>query len=155
MQRVETAVDPRTTPVLAGGARTPVGRFRGALSDVPAVELGAHAVRAALSRCPGLEPEYVAMGNVLQAANGQNPSRRAAVLGGVGREVPGITLSDEARERMRLAGPDGRREGVKMAQELLQELRPLVQGVYLMPSFGRYEVAAEVLSILQREPVAR
>ena len=60
-------------------------------------------------------------------------------------EVPGITLSDEARERMRLAGPDGRREGVKMAQELLQELRPLVQGVYLMPSFGRYEVAAEVL----------
>jgi homocysteine S-methyltransferase len=42
-----------------------------------------------------------------------------------------------------------------MAQELLQALRPLVQGVYLMPSFGRYEVAAEVLSILQREPVAR
>src|SRR5215204_149265 len=70
-------------------------------------------------------------------------------------EVPGITLSDEARERMRLAGPDGRREGVKMAQELLQELRPLVQGVYLMPSFGRYEVAAEVLDVLQREPVAR
>ena len=47
------------------------------------------------------------------------------------------------------------REGVKMAQELLQELRPLVQGVYLMPSFGRYEVAAEVLDILEREPVAR
>ena len=70
-------------------------------------------------------------------------------------EVPGITLSDEARERMRLAGPDGRREGVRMAQELLQELRPLVQGVYLMPSFGRYEVAAEVLDVLEREPVAR
>jgi homocysteine S-methyltransferase len=63
-------------------------------------------------------------------------------------EVPGITLSDEARRRMRLAGPAGRREGVKMAQELLQELRPLVQGVYLMPSFGRYEVAAEVLEVL-------
>jgi homocysteine S-methyltransferase len=70
-------------------------------------------------------------------------------------EVPGITLSDEARERMRLAGPDGRREGVTMAQELLQQLRPLVQGVYLMPSFGRYEVAAEVLDVLEREPVAR
>jgi homocysteine S-methyltransferase len=63
-------------------------------------------------------------------------------------EVPGITLSDEARERMRRAGPDGRREGVAMAQELLQALRPLVQGVYLMPSFGRYEVAAEVLEVL-------
>ncbi len=80
--------------MLAGGARTPIGRFRGALSDVPAVELGAHAVRAALARCPGLSPGYVAMGNVLQAANGQNPSRRAAVLGGAGREVPGITLND-------------------------------------------------------------
>jgi methionine synthase / methylenetetrahydrofolate reductase(NADPH) len=68
-------------------------------------------------------------------------------------EVPGITLSDEARERMRLAGPDGRREGVKMAQELLLELRPLVQGVYLMPSFGRYEVAAEVLEVVEREAV--
>jgi acetyl-CoA C-acetyltransferase len=94
MQRVETVADERTTPVLVGGARTPVGRFRGALSDVPAVELGAHAVRAALGRCAGLRPDYVAMGNVLQAANGQNPSRRAAILGGVAREVPGITLND-------------------------------------------------------------
>lgn len=68
-------------------------------------------------------------------------------------EVPGITLSDEARERMRLAGPDGRREGVKMAQELLLQLKPLVQGVYLMPSFGRYEVAAEVLQVVERDAV--
>ncbi|MCC7023057.1 MAG: bifunctional homocysteine S-methyltransferase/methylenetetrahydrofolate reductase [Thermomicrobiales bacterium] len=67
-------------------------------------------------------------------------------------EVPGITLSDEARERMRRAGPDGRREGVKMAQELLLELQPLVQGVYLMPSFGRYEVAAEVLEVVASSP---
>jgi acetyl-CoA C-acetyltransferase len=91
MQPVEDAA---ATPVLAGGARTPVGRFRGALADVPAVELGSHAVRAALERCPGLSPDYVAMGNVLQAANGQNPGRRAAILGGVARDVPGITLND-------------------------------------------------------------
>jgi len=63
-------------------------------------------------------------------------------------EVPGITLTDSARDRMRRAGAEGRREGVKMAQELLLQLRPDVQGVYLMPSFGRYEVAAEVLQIL-------
>ena len=94
MQPVETVADARTTPVLAGGARTPVGRFRGALADVPAVELGAHAVEAALARCPGLRPDYVAMGNVLQAANGQNPGRRAAIMGGVARDVPGITLND-------------------------------------------------------------
>ncbi len=65
-------------------------------------------------------------------------------------EVPGITLSEEARERMRLAGADGRMEGVRMAQELLLELKelPHVQGVYLMPSFGRYEVACQVLEVL-------
>ena len=63
-------------------------------------------------------------------------------------EVPGITLTDEARARMRQAGPDGRQEGVRMAQDLLAEAVPHVQGVYLMPSFGRYEVAAEVLTAI-------
>jgi acetyl-CoA C-acetyltransferase len=101
MQPVDTAA---ATPVLAAGARTPVGRFRGALSDVPAVELGAHAVRAALERCPGLSPDYIAMGNVLQAANGQNPGRRAALLGGVAREVPGITLNDVCLASMSSVG---------------------------------------------------
>jgi acetyl-CoA C-acetyltransferase len=79
--------------VIAAGARTPIGRFNGALATVDAVDLGAHAVRAALERCE-LEPDYVAVGNVLQAANGQNPGRRAALQGGVAREVPGITLND-------------------------------------------------------------
>jgi homocysteine S-methyltransferase len=64
-------------------------------------------------------------------------------------EVPGITLTPEALRRMHAAGPDGRREGVKMAQELLLDLLPIAQGVYLMPSFGRYEVAAEVLDVLE------
>ncbi len=66
-------------------------------------------------------------------------------------EVPGITLSKSALERMHAAGPDGRKEGVRMAQELLLELVPMAQGVYLMPSFGRYEVAAEVLQVLDRD----
>ncbi len=63
-------------------------------------------------------------------------------------EVPGITFTPDALRRMRAAGPDGRKEGVKMAQELLLDLLPIAQGVYLMPSFGRYEVAAEVLDVL-------
>lgn len=65
-------------------------------------------------------------------------------------EVPGITLSEEALERMRKAGANGRQEGVKMAQELLLELKelPHVQGTYLMPSFGRYELACQVLEVL-------
>ena len=68
-------------------------------------------------------------------------------------EVPGITLSDEALERMRRAGANGRQEGVKMAQELLLQLKELryVQGVYLMPSFGRYETACQVLEVLTPE----
>jgi homocysteine S-methyltransferase len=67
-------------------------------------------------------------------------------------EVPGITLTDEARRRMKLADKDGRAEGVRMAQELLKQLTPHAEGVYLMPSFGRYETAAEVISILGSEP---
>lgn len=63
-------------------------------------------------------------------------------------EVPGINPTENSRERMRLAGANGRAEGVRMAQELLEELVPHAQGVYLMPSFGRYEVAAEVLDVL-------
>jgi homocysteine S-methyltransferase len=69
-------------------------------------------------------------------------------------EVPGITLTDAARERMRLAGSEGRKEGVSMAQELLSELASEAQGVYIMPSFGRYEVAAEVLEVLKRPALA-
>jgi acetyl-CoA C-acetyltransferase len=83
-----------TTPVLVDGARAPIGRFLGALADVPPVELGAHAVRAALARCPGLVPDYAVVGNVLQAANGQNPGRQAALRGGLARDVPGTTLND-------------------------------------------------------------
>jgi homocysteine S-methyltransferase len=63
-------------------------------------------------------------------------------------EVPGIVLTDRARDRMRRAGSEGRKEGIRMAQELLTELVPYADGTYLMPSFGRYEVAAEVISVL-------
>lgn len=65
-------------------------------------------------------------------------------------EVPGITIPDWARERMRQAGSRGIEEGIKMAQEILAQAKDLVQGVYIMPSFGRYEVAAEVLSAIGR-----
>lgn len=63
-------------------------------------------------------------------------------------EVPGIAPTDEVLRRMKLAGAEGRKEGVKMAQELLQEVKELVNGVYIMPSFGRWEVIAEVISVL-------
>lgn len=68
-------------------------------------------------------------------------------------EVPGIVLTDRIRQRMADAGNDGRHVGIALAQELIVEAKDLVQGIYMMPSFGRYEQAAAVLSVI-REPVA-
>ena len=64
-------------------------------------------------------------------------------------EVPGIRPSEEIRDRMRRAGNEARKEGVKIAQELLLEARDQVHGVYIMPSFGRYSMAVEVLEALK------
>lgn len=64
-------------------------------------------------------------------------------------EVPGITLTDESRRRMRDAGERGVEEGIKLAQELLGEAQDLVAGTYLMPSFGRYEVCGEIVKVLK------
>lgn len=91
-------------PVLVDGARTPIGRRNGLLAEYRAVELGSAAVRAALTRCDGLDPEYVALGNVVQAGNGQNPARIAAIRGGVDRRVPGITLNDVCLASMSAVG---------------------------------------------------
>jgi homocysteine S-methyltransferase len=62
-------------------------------------------------------------------------------------EVPGIDIPDKMRQRMR-AADNPQREGTIIALELLEELRPVVQGVYLIPAFGRYDLAAEVLHSL-------
>jgi homocysteine S-methyltransferase len=59
-------------------------------------------------------------------------------------EVPGITIPDEVRAAMHAAGERGAEVGMEMALALLAEMRPLVQGTYVMPSFGRYEMAAEL-----------
>ena len=60
-------------------------------------------------------------------------------------EVPGISISEAVRERMQRAGEDGPQQGVLMARELLSELRDLVQGVYLMPAFNRFDLVAEII----------
>jgi methionine synthase / methylenetetrahydrofolate reductase(NADPH) len=69
-------------------------------------------------------------------------------------EVPGIRLTESARDRMRLAGNQGRAEGIKLAQELILEARDAVHGIYIMPSFGRYEVAAETASVITDRSLA-
>jgi methionine synthase I (cobalamin-dependent) len=67
-------------------------------------------------------------------------------------EVPGMQIPAEIRERMRATpgGEAARREGVKIAREMLFAVRDRVQGAYLMPPLGRYELALEVLDGLKR-----
>ncbi len=62
-------------------------------------------------------------------------------------EVPGVTIPANARERLHRAGDKSQEEGIKMAVELLKELQqiPQIHGAYLMPPFGRYEIAAEII----------
>jgi homocysteine S-methyltransferase len=67
-------------------------------------------------------------------------------------EVPGIFIPDATRDRMRRAGEDGPREGVRMAHELLAELHGLAQGVYLMPAFNRFDLVAEIIEAVRSLP---
>ena len=75
--------------VIVSAARTPVGSFNGALSSLPAAELGKVAIEAAVSRA-GLQPadvDEVILGQVLQAGAGQGPARQASVKAGIPVEV--------------------------------------------------------------------
>jgi len=78
-------------------------------------------------------------------------ARHAAFLH---NEVPGIVIPDALRARLAAAGEGSpaAAEGVRIAIDLLAELRDLVQGVYLMPPFGRYDLAAEILDRVQVKP---
>jgi len=81
--------------VIVSAVRTPTGKFLGALKDLPATELGARVVREAVARA-GIEPALVdecLMGNVLQAGNGQNPARQAALNGGLDHRVAAMTVN--------------------------------------------------------------
>ncbi len=78
--------------------------------------------------------------------------RHAAFLA---NEVPGIRIPGAVLDRMRHAGDDGPRLGVRLAQELIDSLEGLTQGIYLMPAFHHYDLAAEVIDhVRQRRPTA-
>ncbi len=81
--------------VIVGAARTPIGKFQGAYKDVPATDLGAAAVRAAVARAGidgGLVDECI-MGNVVGAGLGQAPARQAALRGGLAERVSALTIN--------------------------------------------------------------
>jgi acetyl-CoA C-acetyltransferase len=92
---IDMARDPRTTPVLVSAVRTPIGRFLGGLAPLSAPELGAIAIREAVSRA-GVQAEdiqEVIMGNVVQGGVGQAPARQAAVKSGLPSSVSALTIN--------------------------------------------------------------
>src|ERR687886_182255 len=91
--------------VILGSARTPIGKLGGGLSTLDATELGGTAIRAALERA-GVEPEqveHVVMGQVLQAGQGQIPSRQAQIKAGIPREVSSETVNKVCASGVRAA----------------------------------------------------
>lgn len=84
-----------TEAVILSAVRTPIGKFQGALSGLPATKLGAIAVKAAVERA-GIDPndiEEVIMGNVVQAGEGQAPARQAGIGGGVPATIGATTVN--------------------------------------------------------------
>src|SRR5580693_4938578 len=81
--------------VVASAGRTAIGIFGGSLKEIPAPDLGALAIRAAVARA-GLDSEEVGtvvMGNVIQAGTKMNPARQAAIHAGLPVSVPAMTVN--------------------------------------------------------------
>ncbi|HMI81270.1 MAG TPA: acetyl-CoA C-acetyltransferase [Solirubrobacterales bacterium] len=92
--------------VILGTARTPFGKMGGSLSSLDATDLGGHVIEAALERS-GVAPEQVeqvVFGQVLQAGQGQIPSRQAQIKGGIPKEVPSETINKVCASGMRSLG---------------------------------------------------
>ncbi len=81
--------------VIVEGARTPVGKFLGAFSEVAAVDLGVHAVTAALDRAKvqAADVDELVFGHARQAGNGPNPARQVAYRSGLGEDKPAFTVN--------------------------------------------------------------
>src|ERR671927_503672 len=95
---------PRT--VILSSARTPIGKLGGGLSTLAATQLGGVAIREALERAdvaPG-QVEHVVMGTVLQAGQGQIPSRQAQIEAGIPREVSSETINKVCASGIRAVG---------------------------------------------------
>src|SRR5947209_17080759 len=125
--------------VILSAARTPIGKLGGGLAGIDATELGATAIRAALERA-GVAPdqiERVVMGQVIQAGQGQIPSRQAQIKADIPKEVPSETINKVCASGIRAAGlidaavragdldvaVGGGMESMSRAPYLLQEAR--------------------------------
>ncbi|MBA3301723.1 MAG: acetyl-CoA C-acetyltransferase [Thermoleophilaceae bacterium] len=94
------------TTAIIGAARTPFGKLGGALSPLDATDLGGAAIEAALERAgvEGEQVQHVVFGQVLQAGQGQIPSRQAQIKGGIPKEVSSETVNKVCASGLRGAG---------------------------------------------------
>jgi acetyl-CoA C-acetyltransferase len=92
--------------VILSAARTPIGKLGGGLASVDATELGGTAIKAALERADvgPSDVQHVIMGQVIQAGQGQIPSRQAQIKAGIGKEVPSETINKVCASGIRAAG---------------------------------------------------
>jgi acetyl-CoA C-acetyltransferase len=92
--------------VILSAARTPVGKLGGGLASLDATELGGTAIKEALERARvvGSQVQHVVMGQVLQAGQGQIPSRQAQIKGGIPKQVPSETINKVCASGIRSAG---------------------------------------------------
>jgi len=123
--------------VIVSGARTPMGRLLGSLKGFSAADLGGVAIAGALEKS-GISPDdvdYVIMGQVIQAGSGQNPARQAALKGGIGMDVPALTIN-----KVCLSGINA----IALADQLVRAgeydvvvaggMESMTQGPHLLPS---------------------
>ena len=139
--------------VIVSAVRTPVGSFGGQFKDVPATELGALAVRAALDRAgmAGDDVDEVVLGCVLQAGLGQNPARQAALAAGIPKEVPATTINmlcGSGLKSVAIASQMIRAGDVEVV--VAGGMENMTRAPYLLPTarFGARMGAAEIVDSL-------
>src|SRR5438034_3873576 len=94
----------QVTPVIVSACRTPVGKYLGGLSPLPAPRLGALVIREAVRRA-GIDAarvDEVILGNVLQGGVGQAPARQAAIHAGLPGTIPSVTINKVRSEERRV-----------------------------------------------------
>jgi acetyl-CoA C-acetyltransferase len=122
--------------VIVAGARTPIGKLSGAFKDFTAMDLGGFAIKGALDKAgvAADQVDYVIMGHVLQAGQGQITARQAAVKGGISMSVPALTIN-----KVCLSGIDA----IALADQLIRAgeveivvaggMESMTQAPYLLP----------------------
>ena len=126
--------------VIVSGKRTPIGKLSGAFAGMTAGDLGAVAIKGALEAAgiSGEQVEYVIMGQVIQAGNGQNPARKASTDAGIPMSTPSFTLN-----KVCLSGLDA----IALADQMIQAgeydivvaggMESMTEGPYLLPKARR------------------